>query len=203
MRLPPVCFESEISIAELERHGSDAAAAEALGLEIPLRLARAVPKRRLEFLAGRLCARRALQRAGYTGNAIIPIGEQRAPVWPPGFSGSIAHGSGKAWAVVSPQASCRGLGIDLEKIVDPATARKLWSTVLRPQEYEQARPAALSDEPFLSLVFSAKESLYKCLHPITLARLGFQDAELTHLDLRGEPAPAVVTRGAFGGIPAR
>jgi enterobactin synthetase component D len=183
MLLPPACFESEISIAELEQHGSDTAAAEMLGLEFPPQLARAVPKRRVEFIAGRLCAQRALQRAGYRGTAMIGIGEQRAPVWPPGFSGSIAHGGGRAWAVVAPQSNYRGLGIDLEEIVDPAAARNLWTTVLGAQESECARPSALSEEQFLSLVFSAKESLFKCLHPITLARFGFLDAELVHLDL--------------------
>ena len=184
MLLPPGCFESEISIAELEQHGSDAAAAQALGLAFGPQLARAFPKRRLEFLAGRLCAQRGLEQAGYPGHAVIGIGEQRAPVWPVGFSGSIAHGSGRAWAVVAAQARYRGLGIDLETIVDPATARKLWSTVLRPFERERARPDALSEEQFLSLVFSAKESLFKCLYPITRARFGFLDAELVHLDLQ-------------------
>ena len=183
MLLPPACFESEISIAELEQHGSDSAAAEVLGFEFPPLLARADPKRRFEFMAGRLCAQRALQRAGNRGTAMIGIGAQRAPVWPPGFCGSIAHGGGRAWAVVAPQASYRGLGIDLEKIVEPAAARKLWTTVLGPRESECARPAALSEEQFLSLVFSAKESLFKCLHPVTLARFGFLDAELVHLDL--------------------
>jgi enterobactin synthetase component D len=183
MLLPPGCFASEISIAELEQHGSNTAAADAFGFEFPPQLARSVPERRLEFLAGRVCAQRALQRAGYPGNAAVAIGEQRAPVWPPGFTGSIAHGGGTAWAVVAPQASYRGLGIDLEKIVAPATARNLWNTVLSPREHARARLAALSEEQFLSLVFSAKESLFKCLYPITLARFGFLDVELVHLDM--------------------
>jgi enterobactin synthetase component D len=183
MLLPPGCFESEISIAEIEQHGTDAAAAAALGIELPPQLARAVPKRRHEFLAGRLCARRALRQAGYALEATIAIGERRAPVWPPGFVGSIAHGHGKAWAVVAAKGRYRGLGIDLEEIVAPALAQKMASTVLRPGERERALPAGLSEAPFLSLVFSAKESLFKCLHPIALARFGFQDAEVVHLDV--------------------
>jgi enterobactin synthetase component D len=183
MLLPPGCFASETRIEELEQQGSDVAAAEALGLEIPPQLVRAVPKRRLEFLAGRLCARRALRQAGYADEATIAIGEQRAPVWPPGFVGSIAHGNGTAWAVVAAHERYRGLGIDLEEIVAPASARSLSTNVLRPEERERMQPAGLSEEQFVSLVFSAKESLFKCLHPITLARFGFQDAEVVHLDL--------------------
>ncbi|MGH8254473.1 MAG: 4'-phosphopantetheinyl transferase family protein [Steroidobacteraceae bacterium] len=172
-----------MQIADLDHHGSDEAAAQILGHAFPPQLARAVPTRRIEFLAGRLCAQRALEQAGYAGNAVIPIGERRAPVWPSGFTGSIAHGNGTAWAVVASQVGYRGLGIDLEKTVAFATARRLSNSVLSPREREHARPAALSEEQFLGLVFSAKESLFKCLHPITPARLDFQDAELVHLDL--------------------
>lgn len=183
MLLPPGCFASETRIEELTHHGSDVAAAEALGIAIPPQLARAVPKRRREFLAGRLCARRALRQAGYALDAPVAIGERRAPAWPPGFVGSIAHSHGTAWSVVASQADYRGLGIDLEEIVTPASTRKLSATVLRPEERGPTLPAGLSEEQFLSLVFSAKESLFKCLHPITLARFGFQDAQVVHLDL--------------------
>lgn len=181
MLLPPHCHECETRIAQLDLHGNAEAAAKALGMTIPPQLARAVPKRRLEFLAGRLSAHRALERAGYKGGAEIAIGQWRAPVWPLGFTGSIAHAHGSAWAVVGPRHIYRGIGIDLEEIVMPATARDLSATVLRAEERERARPARLSDEQLLSLVFSAKESLYKCLQPITLARFGFLDAELVHL----------------------
>jgi len=182
MLLPPGCFASETRIEELTQHGSADAAAGAMGLEIPTQLARAVPKRRFEFLAGRLCARRALQQAGYALDATVAIGERRAPVWPTGFVGSITHGHGTAWAVVAAQADYRGIGIDVEELVGPASARRLSATVLRPAERVRALSAGLAEEPFLTLVFSAKESLFKCLQPVTLARIGFQDAEVVYLD---------------------
>jgi enterobactin synthetase component D len=177
------CFEYECQIADLESHGSAEAAALALDLTFPPQLARAVPTRRLEFLAGRLCARRALQLAGCAGRPEVSIGEQRSPVWPPGYVGSIAHGSGTAWAVVASRAHYRALGIDLEKVVAPATALELSNPVLRPEERVLARTAGLGYEQFLSLAFSAKESLYKCLNPITRVSFDFQDAEVVELIL--------------------
>jgi enterobactin synthetase component D len=180
------CFEHEVQIAELESHGSAEAAAQALGLKIPPQLARAVPTRRLEFLAGRLCAQRALQLAGFTGTADVAIDEQRAPVWPTGYVGSIAHGSGTAWAVVASRLQYRALGIDLEKVVTAATALELSASVLRPEERVLARTAGLGYEQFLSLIFSAKESLFKCLNPIARVRFDFQAAEVVELTLSAE-----------------
>ena len=183
MLIAPGCHGYEIQIAELETRGSVEATAQALGLKFPLQLARAVPTRRLEFLAGRMCAQRALQLAGFAGTPEVPMDGHRAPVWPSGYVGSIAHGSGTAWAVVASRAQYRGLGIDLEKIVTPATALALSGSVLRPEERVLARTAGLSYELFLSLAFSAKESLYKCLNPITCAAFDFQDAEVLELTM--------------------
>jgi enterobactin synthetase component D len=181
MLVAPGCFEYKVQIAELESHGSVEAAAQALGLTFPRQLARAVPTRRLEFLAGRLCAQRALLLAGCAGAPEVPMDEHRAPVWPLGYIGSIAHGSGTAWAVVASRAHYRALGIDIEKVVTPATALELSAAVLRPEERVLARTAGLGYEQFLSLAFSAKESLYKCLNPITGVSFDFQDAEVVEL----------------------
>ena len=181
--IAPGCYGHEIQIAELETRGTAEAVAQALGVTIPLQLARAVPTRRLEFLAGRLCAQRALQLAGFAGTPEVGIDGHRAPVWPSGYVGSIAHGSGTAWAVVASRAHYRALGIDLEKVVTPATAQELTASVLRPEERVRARTAGLSYEQFLSLAFSAKESLYKCLNPITRVSFDFQDAEVVELTL--------------------
>ena len=56
-------------------------AALAVGESPPASIQRSVAKRQAEFLAGRICARAALQQL--EGLSFIPaIGEDRAPVWP-------------------------------------------------------------------------------------------------------------------------
>ena len=181
--LAPNCFAHEVLIADLASHDTAEAAAQALGLGLPPQLSRAVPGRRFEFVAGRLCAQQALKMAGYSGTAEVTVDERRAPVWPPGYTGSIAHGIGRAWAMVASKAHYRALGIDLEEVVTPATALQLSSSVLRPEEREWARTTTLSHEQFLSLAFSAKESLFKCLDPMTRAGFDFQDVGMVDVDL--------------------
>ena len=47
-------------------------------------------KRLSDFATGRYCAMKALEQFGIQ-DAIIPIGEDRAPIWPEGIVGSISH----------------------------------------------------------------------------------------------------------------
>jgi enterobactin synthetase component D len=82
----------------------------------PPSIQRSVAKRQAEFLAGRICARAALQQL--EGLCIVPpIGEDRAPVWPAHICGSITHSTGRAAAIVANKQHWRGLGMDLENLL--------------------------------------------------------------------------------------
>ncbi len=125
--------------------------------QLPQALRKAVSKRQSEYLAGRQCAAHALRAAGLSET----VGMQgRAPVWPAGCVGSISHSDARVLAVVSRSHS--GLGVDIEPLMTPAQATDI--QVLIVTEAEAAlRPAAMAFESFLTLIFSAKESLYKAL----------------------------------------
>jgi 4'-phosphopantetheinyl transferase EntD len=127
-------------------------------------------KRLREFSAGRQCAREALARLGHAPVA-LPVGPGRAPLWPAGIIGSISHTAEIAVAVVARQAQLRSLGIDVES-ADPLE-HGLRELVCR--DDERAALAASGLEPGLGakLIFSAKESLYKCLWPLTGVFLEF------------------------------
>lgn len=127
-------------------------------------------KRRREFAAGRHCARRALAHLGHEAVA-LPIGHDRAPVWPPGVIGSITHTGDFAIAAVAWKSDLRSLGIDMES-ADPLEP-DLLELVCR--EDERAALASCGMDPQLGakLVFSAKESVYKCLWPVTGSFLEF------------------------------
>ena len=138
----------------------------------------AVPKRRREFSSGRGCARRALAQLGIPdGSFAIDRREDRTPIWPDGFIGSISHTAGHCAAVVSRNDSVLGIGIDAEdgSPLKPEIAAR----ICRPGEL--ARLASLGTHDPLrwaKLVFSAKESFYKAHFPKMQTGLGFQDAEL-------------------------
>ncbi|WP_025854133.1 4'-phosphopantetheinyl transferase [Pseudomonas sp. CHM02] len=144
----------------------------------PASIQRSVAKRQAEFLAGRLCARAALQQLDHL-NYIPAIGEDRAPVWPAHISGSITHSTGHAAAIVAHKAQWRGLGMDLENVLSLERAERLAGEILTADELQ--RMAALPREQIAQLVtltFSAKESLFKALYPIVQTRFYFEHAEL-------------------------
>lgn len=137
---------------------------------------RAVPGRIEEFSAGRLCARRALSEFGLHDFPIRMNGDRR-PRWPAPFVGSITHTTGICGAAVAERRRFRAIGLDME-IVGRVT-RDIWPTVCTPvetewldalQEPEQSRCAAL--------IFSAKESFYKCQYGVTREWLEFGDVSL-------------------------
>lgn len=128
-----------------------------------------------QFTAGRVCSRIALGRLGVAATTPIVRGEDRAPIWPPGFVGSIAHTDAWCAAAVAREEDLRSIGIDLE----PATPLKeaLWRRVCTSAERERLREGP---DPGLrgKILFSAKESVYKCQYPITHQFLGFHAVEL-------------------------
>lgn len=146
-------------------------------IEAPPALETAVAKRRTEYLAGRLCARIALQDLGI--QAVPTSGKDRAPRWPAGAVGAITHSRGRAAALVGAARRWQGLGLDTERWLAPARARRLSDEILTAGERESIEN--LDDNAFarrLTRVFSIKESLFKALYPLTGQRFYFQDAAM-------------------------
>ena len=133
-------------------------------------------KRLSDFSTGRYCAIKALEQLGIQ-DAIIPIGEDRAPIWPEGIVGSISHCDSLTGAIVAKSADHISLGLDVEEIgrVTP----DLWDLVFT--ENEKNYLSRLSDEDKLvqsTAIFSIKEAFYKFQHPITKTFLDFLDVEV-------------------------
>ncbi len=127
----------------------------------------AVPARLREFSAGRQAARAALAALGLPV-AAIPPGDDRAPVWPEGVTGSISHTRRACLAAVARGGP--GLGIDLEE--DEGLDPGLWDSVLLPEEAGWCRA---QDDPGRAalLVFSAKEAAYKAQYALSCSLIGF------------------------------
>lgn len=138
-------------------------------------LARAVPKRQNEFAAGRAAARQALALLG-RNPVPIPAGEDRAPIWPEGITGSISHGGTLCAAVLTAQPDL--LGIDIEP--DTPLTAGLLDRICTPAEIGAiAGPDQLG---LAKLIFSAKEAAYKAQYPLTRTVFGFDYMAVT-LDL--------------------
>jgi 4'-phosphopantetheinyl transferase EntD len=142
-----------------------------------LAVSAAVESRKKEFAMGRAAARQALQKIGHPPVA-IPVGEGRAPVWPAGIVGSIAHKQGIAVAVAGRTGDFLGLGVDLEET--GAVTEDLWPDLLVPAERAFLHSIPEGDRArFATAMFSVKEAFYKSQFPLTKEWVDFLDVELT------------------------
>ncbi len=164
--------------------------------ELPA-VARATERRRREFAAGRIAARRAMAGLGVFG-APVPSGPDRAPVWPAGIVGSIAHTATACLAVAARAGQVRALGIDLEP--DAPLEAYLVAEICTPPEiaWLVARPEAARGR-LARLIFSAKECAYKCRYPLTRTLLEFADMRIEIDAVAG--AFTAVPRSRAAGLP--
>jgi 4'-phosphopantetheinyl transferase EntD len=160
-------------------------------------VARAVDRRRREFAAGRACARRALAGLGFEPGP-IPSGRDRAPVWPAGVIGSITHCPGYCAAAVARLGDLLGLGIDAE--VNRPLPQGVGEIVCTERELAWSEAQDCDAMPWRTVIFSAKESVYKAWQPLTGEWLGYLDAELSIDQARGcfEATLLVAPHAALG-----
>lgn len=162
--------------------------ADLLWLPHHIKLSLSGRKRKAEHLAGRVAAFYALREQGI--RHIPDIGEQRQPLWPEGWFGSISHCGNAALAVVSRSA----VGLDIEEIFTPALCAEIASGVICPDEEHILRTSALPFPLALTLAFSAKESLFKAHSSATSGMPGFASAQV--IDLK-EQVITLKTAAAF------
>ncbi|TNF20145.1 MAG: 4'-phosphopantetheinyl transferase superfamily protein [Rhodobacteraceae bacterium] len=143
-------------------------------------LARAVPKRRAEYLAGRAVARQALARLGLQ-DCKIGRGDRGEPLWPAGVTGSLSHSHGTVGAWVATDGAL--LGLDIEALADTRATRAIRHSVLMPEDLAGLGPDP--DAATCTAVFSAKEALYKALYPRVRRFFGFDHAHVVAIGPSG------------------
>jgi len=135
-------------------------------------VARAIVKRQREFAAGRAVARAAMAQLGGEAQEIL-ASEDRAPVWPAGWRGSITHKDRLCAAMVTQDAV--SLGLDIEE------ATPLGEDLI-PRICDADESAAI-DGPekglHAKLIFSAKEAAYKAQYPLSGLLFGFHHLHLS------------------------
>lgn len=137
----------------------------------------AVAKRRMEFRAGRVCARRALSRLGIRDFPIV-TNEDRTPAWPPGIVGSITHAEGYCGAAVARTGEFESIGLDAECV--GKLDRDNWDHICTNRELSWIESLPVTDqEQCVALIFSAKESFYKLQYTLRREWLGFHDIAIS------------------------
>ena len=125
-------------------------------------------QRQAEYIAGRYCAIQALTAAAEHHSPAgiqLPIASDRSPQWPPGTLGSISHSGDRAIAIAGRDRDFSGLGIDCEMLLRDSAAAEIAPWVLQRNDLDCRIEAPLTYGQWVTLVFSAKESLFKALAP--------------------------------------
>jgi enterobactin synthetase component D len=175
---PPV-LPADIACAstwfEVEAYRDDLA--HDLGIRLPGALTRAVPKRRAEYVAGRVCAMTALRSIYPDFAGAISSDDDRAPCWPPGLVGSITHTNGFASAAVARSERARSIGLDAEHILSSGSLEAVRKIAVRDDD-PSPKSVGLPDEVYYALLFSAKESVFKCFYPLVRRMFDFKDVRI-------------------------
>ncbi len=136
-------------------------------------ISKAVPKRQMEFTAGRTLARRAMSHFGLQEQPILH--NNRMPVWPEAVTGSISHCHTHCAVALGLRSSFISIGIDIETsgMVTP----DLWEHTFTQREREYLSISSPARRDFLStVIFSAKEAFFKLQFPLTGEWIGFDEA---------------------------
>lgn len=172
-----------------------------LRVHMPDTLLKAVPKRKADFLAGRYAARLCFEKFRIQQNTNSPcqtpwltdefdlrVGHNRSPQWPAGFVGSITHTTYRAAAMLARQRDYLGIGIDIESWLLERTYNQIHSLILVDSDYSLLREilsatCRFNERELLTIIFSAKESLFKALYPSVGYYFDFKDAKVIGIDL--------------------
>lgn len=150
--------------------------ADLLWLPYPALLNRYGHKRQAEHLAGRIAAVHALREVGE--KRVPHPGDRGQPLWPAPWFGSISHCGNTALAVVSHEP----VGVDIERLFDCRLAQELENSVITPAERLVIACCDLAFELALTVVFSAKESVFKAFSHNALDFPGFFSAQLVNMN---------------------
>jgi 4'-phosphopantetheinyl transferase EntD len=133
--------------------------------------ASSVVKRRRASGAARIVARELLAQLGCAYSTALPKSTSGAPIWPQGIVGSLAHDSRFAIAAVGRRHDVAALGIDIEPAESLPFELDLIAT---PRE----RLSISSYRHIGRLLFTAKEAVYKAVHPLDNVFLEHHDVEI-------------------------
>jgi enterobactin synthetase component D len=140
-------------------------------------------KRKIQFTLGRLAARSALQKSGYTDAFPLLKGPDGEVVWPSEYIGSLSHTGEIAVAAVTGKNISSGLGVDIEPALNTRDI-KIFDRILVERERAWVHKGANQSDVFYRglRIFSAKEACFKAFFTATSLKLGYKDAVFSWID---------------------
>lgn len=131
---------------------------------LPEKIEQASNKRKAEYLAGRYCAQKA--QASFDGKTRnIGTGPQRQPIWPEHLCGSISHTAKRAICLMATKTQVLSIGVDIEEWINPKQVPNIHTLVINNTESQLLKQLPLPFSNAFTVIFSAKESVFKALYP--------------------------------------
>jgi 4'-phosphopantetheinyl transferase EntD len=137
---------------------------------------RACRRKQIEFASGRAAAHFALDQIGFANAFPILRGQKGEPLWPEGIAGSITHCYPWSVAVAIKSPNLFTIGVDLET-TERMKGADISELVCDSTELDWVR--AGNSQERLTMIFSAKEAVYKACYPLCRRYIDFKDVELT------------------------
>jgi len=121
------------------------------------------PARKFEYSTGRHIARRLLSEMGFEPGPILRD-ESGRPLWSAEVKGSITHKGKICMVALSRSDRYQSLGTDIEE-VEPLE-QDVWKVFTTEAELTGLTEQGISEAEAINIVFSVKETLYKCAYPM-------------------------------------
>ena len=130
-------------------------------------------QRRYDFLTSRILLKKNLPE--HQNHSFLNDPKEKSILWPKGITGSLSHKKGVFAFILGQEGE--SFGIDLEELI---VTRKIYERVTSKKErlfFSSLQAEEQQDSFFWSLIFSCKESLFKCFAPL------HRREKLTHIGL--------------------
>lgn len=153
-----------------------------LSIVLPTQLQSYPTVRQSEFLAGRYAAKLAL--AAMPEKLCLEqviIGERKEPIFPKDLIGTLTHSDTIAMCAATPSKALCFVGIDIEPIMTKTDFSGIEGKVYSARELELLTGKGINKEIAATLIFSAKESIFKAFSKLIHHGIDFQSFELSEL----------------------
>ncbi len=149
----------------------------------PMAITHSVDKRKAEYFAGRYLVAKELQQLGFAHHRLEPSID-RSPTLPSGVVGSISHCEDLACITVLPSRNSNreSIGIDIQHLIANDVCRDIGNMVANVDEIELMVKFGMIHSEAVTLLFSAKEAIYKALVRFATNSLDFGSATLIAID---------------------
>lgn len=173
----------DIHIAQFDQQHFNDKLFDITNVYCPIAITHSVDKRKAEYFAGRYLVARQLQQLDFAHHRLEP-NIDRSPTLPSGIVGSISHSEDLACIAVLPSRNSNreSIGIDIQHLIANDVCRDIENMVANVDEIELMVKFGMIHSEAVTLLFSAKEAIYKALGRFVTNSLDFGSATLIAID---------------------